>query len=305
VLDVTDLGASRAFYQEIGLHLEDVDDGAVYFRGCEESQHHSLVLRRAGAPGCARIAFKVASEGDLDRAAAFCADNKLPHAFAAQAFQGRTLVLTDPFGVRIGLYATMDERPMPPRRDNRAGSHPQSFASFHIVAPEMQDSVSFYTQLGFRIADRVEENHAAGPLTAAWMRRSANACDIAFVNGPGPRLHHVAYRVPNTTDILRLSDALAASGHLETLAPARHRRNASDTHAVYIRDPDGHRLKLFADKGDNTAADQTPSHRSPGALLHAPSENTATPRPCVEDATPFAGQAVRAPQSAADLPRAD
>ena len=48
VLDVTDLGKSRAFYETtVGLHVEDADDRAVYLRGSEEHQHHSLVLRKA------------------------------------------------------------------------------------------------------------------------------------------------------------------------------------------------------------------------------------------------------------------
>ncbi|MCA6113305.1 VOC family protein, partial [Bradyrhizobium cenepequi] len=59
VLDVTDLGASRAFYENtVGLHVEDADDKAVYLRGAEERQHHSLVLRKAQAAACNRLGFK-------------------------------------------------------------------------------------------------------------------------------------------------------------------------------------------------------------------------------------------------------
>src|SRR5215216_6062230 len=48
VLDVADLNASREFYETtVGLHVEDSDDTAVYLRGSEEHQHHSLVLRKA------------------------------------------------------------------------------------------------------------------------------------------------------------------------------------------------------------------------------------------------------------------
>ena len=46
VLDVTDLSASRAFYENaIGLHVEDSDNDIVYLRGSEERQHHSLPRR--------------------------------------------------------------------------------------------------------------------------------------------------------------------------------------------------------------------------------------------------------------------
>src|SRR3954449_10554894 len=76
VLEVTDLDASRKFYETaVGLHVEDSDNGSVYLRGSEEHQHHSLVLRRAATAACSRLGFKVGNEHDLDKAAAFLAEN--------------------------------------------------------------------------------------------------------------------------------------------------------------------------------------------------------------------------------------
>ena len=70
VLDVVDLNKSRAFYENtVGLHVEDADDKAVYLRGSEEHQHHSLVLRKAPVAACNRLGFKVGNDGDLDKAA--------------------------------------------------------------------------------------------------------------------------------------------------------------------------------------------------------------------------------------------
>ena len=68
VLDVTDLDTSREFYETtVGLHVEDRDDKAVYLRGSEEHQHHSLVLRKAAAPACNRLGFKVGDDGVITR----------------------------------------------------------------------------------------------------------------------------------------------------------------------------------------------------------------------------------------------
>ena len=92
VLDVTNLETSSAFYENtVGLHVEDRDDKAVYLRGSEEHQHHSLVLRKAVVPACNRLGFKVGNDGDLDKAAAFFSENGITYAFAEQPFQGRTL----------------------------------------------------------------------------------------------------------------------------------------------------------------------------------------------------------------------
>ena len=80
VLDVVDLNASREFYENnVGLHVEDRDDEAVYLRGSEEHQHHSLVLRKADIAGCNRLGFKVGNEQDLDKAAAFFSEQGIAY----------------------------------------------------------------------------------------------------------------------------------------------------------------------------------------------------------------------------------
>src|SRR5260370_1878979 len=111
-LDVVDLNASGEFYENsVGLHVEDRDDRAVYLRGSEEHQHHSLVLRKADSAACNRLGFKVGNDQDLDKAAAFFSENGITYAFAAQPLQGRTLQFTDPFGFKIDLYASLNKRP--------------------------------------------------------------------------------------------------------------------------------------------------------------------------------------------------
>lgn len=308
VLDVTDLAASRAFYESaIGLHVEDADDAAVYLRGGEEQQHHSLVLRKAAAPGCARIAFKVAAEDDLDKAAAFCADNKLPHAFAEQPFQGRTLVLTDPFGVRIGLYATMDQRPTLLRRYGLdKNCHPPRFDHFNIFAPEVQDTVEFYARLGFRLTEYAEEDGDDGRIVAAWMRRRDNAHDLAITSGHGPRLHHFAYWVPAAMDILRLCEEMTSGGYRENLERGPGRHSISDAVFLYIRDPDGHRLEIHTGDDDTAPAPgHAPLRWSPCDPRRQILCDAPVPRSWFEEGTAFTGQAVRDPQFVAAVPIAD
>ena len=56
VLEVVDLGKSRAFYENtVGLHVEDADDSAVYLRGSEEHQHHSLVMNLCANNFCRQL----------------------------------------------------------------------------------------------------------------------------------------------------------------------------------------------------------------------------------------------------------
>src|ERR1700761_1968372 len=84
-LDVTDLETSRAFYETtVGLHVEDRDGGAIYLRGSEEQQHHSLVLRQADSAACRRLGFRVGNTSDLDKAASFFSANGITYAFVEQ-----------------------------------------------------------------------------------------------------------------------------------------------------------------------------------------------------------------------------
>src|SRR5580698_4186912 len=101
-LAVRDLKRSRSFYVDcLGLLVSDEDDDALYLRGVEERNHHSLVLRRAREPDVHALGFKLASEDDLDRAASWFGRRNLPTAFPDLPYQGRTLRTADLFGMPL------------------------------------------------------------------------------------------------------------------------------------------------------------------------------------------------------------
>src|SRR5688572_22559477 len=91
-LGVTDLAASRAFYVDcLGMLVSDETPDAVYLRGIEERNHHSIVLRRTGTPMCYALGYKVATEADLDGAGAWLAGKGMRAEFRDVPYQGRTL----------------------------------------------------------------------------------------------------------------------------------------------------------------------------------------------------------------------
>ena len=91
-LGVRDLARSRAFYVDcLGLLVSDETGDALYLRGVEEHNHHSIVLRRSRAGEAHALGFKLASEEDLDRAAFWFGRRNLPTAFPEPPYQGRTL----------------------------------------------------------------------------------------------------------------------------------------------------------------------------------------------------------------------
>src|SRR5437763_16155085 len=110
-LGVRDLVRSRAFYEAIlGLHVEDDTRQAIYLRGVEERQHHSLVLRKDSEPAAHALGFKLASEEDLDKAAHFFKSKGMEHGFVERPYQGRTLAAIDPLGMPVELCFTMEMR---------------------------------------------------------------------------------------------------------------------------------------------------------------------------------------------------
>jgi catechol 2,3-dioxygenase len=303
VLDVVDLAANRAFYENaIGLHVEDADSEAVYLRGSEEHQHHSLVLRKAKDNACRRMGFKVGNENDLDKAAAFLRDNGIASSFSEQPFQGRTLQFTDPLGYPIELYAKMDKRPHLLRRyDLYKGCHPQRLDHFNVFAHNVQGTIDFYARLGFRLTEYAEEDGPNGRIAAAWMHRKGNVHDFAITNGKGPRLHHFAYWVPTAMNILHLCDVMASSGYLANMerGPARH--GIANAFFLYVRDPALHRLELYTSDYNTMDHDHEPLRWS----LRDPRRQTLwgapAPRSWFEEGSPFAGQAVNDPLFVADV----
>src|SRR5580704_10867238 len=103
-LGVSDLGRSRAFYVDcLGLLVSDETKDALYLRGVEERNHHSIVLRHSREREALALGFKLASEDDLDRAASWFRRRNLPAAFPELPHQGRTLRTADLFGTPIDL----------------------------------------------------------------------------------------------------------------------------------------------------------------------------------------------------------
>ena len=108
-LGVRDLARSRAFYVDcLGLLVSDETDEALYLRGVEERNHHSIVLRQSRTADVRALGFKLASEEDLDRAAFWFGRRNLPTSFPDLPHQGGTLRTVDTLGMPLDFYAQMD-----------------------------------------------------------------------------------------------------------------------------------------------------------------------------------------------------
>jgi len=297
VLTVRDLGASRAFYEDtIGLRVEHADDDALYFRGMEERNHHSLVLKRGSEPVAERLGFKVGSEEDLDRAHAFFKRSQLPAEFVEVPFQGRTLHAADSQGNPLELtFKTDQAERLLQQYGHYRGCHPQRIDHFNFFARDVQAAIEFYAALGFRLTEYAESDDAEPRIAAAWMHRKGGVHDVAFTNGSGPRLHHIAYWVPTALHIIHLCDLMASTGYLASMERGPGRHGISNAFFLYVRDPDGHRTELYTSDYLTVDPDFEPIRWSLRDPRRQTLWGTPAPRSWFEEGSTFPGVPVQPP----------
>jgi catechol 2,3-dioxygenase len=300
-LGVRDLARARAFYVDcLGLLATDETADALYLRGVEERNHHSIVLRKGREPAAAALGFKVASEEDLDRAAAWFGARNLPVSFPDVPFQGRTLRTADAFGMPLDFCFRMDQTPsMLQRYAAHRGARIQRIDHLNCFTPDVQASYDFYTDLGFRLTEYTETEDAPAKLWAVWMHRKGNVHDLAFTNGRGPRLHHIGVWTAGALDILHICDVMATSGWLANMERGPGRHGISNAFFLYVRDPDGHRIELFTSDYLTVDPDLEPIRWT----LRDPQRQTLwghpAPKSWFEAGTEFAGVPLREPALAA------
>jgi catechol 2,3-dioxygenase-like lactoylglutathione lyase family enzyme len=111
-LVVTDLDRAADFYGGLlGFVETERDAEALYYRGYEEREHHSLVLRRGARPAVSHIAFRIARPDDLavleerfrDKGLAV---RRIPA--GEERGQGAAVRVQDPCGLPVELYHEME-----------------------------------------------------------------------------------------------------------------------------------------------------------------------------------------------------
>ena len=235
---VTDLAASRAFYVDIlGLQVTDEDESTVYLRAMEERGHHCIALVKADAPSVGFLAFKLFDEADLDKAADWFAGKGLPVDWVERPYQGRPLRSRDLHGIPLEFYVRMDRlAPIHQHYKLYNGVKPLRIDHFNMFSSDVDGSIGFYSQMGFRVTEYTEDSET-GKCWAAWMHRKGGVHDIAFTNGTGPRLHHTAFWVPSALSIIDLLDLMATTGWVDSIERGPGRHGISNAFFLYIRDP--------------------------------------------------------------------
>jgi len=257
-LGCKDLDASKAFYADtLGLQITDEDKDTVYMRAMEERGHHSVVLAKGDAT-VRVLSFKVFSEEELDKAHDWFSGKGHKVEWVERPYQGRTLLTHDGMGIPIELYFKMDRLEMIHQKYALYhGVKPLRIDHFNCFVPDVDDAVAFWGEMGFRVTEYTEDDES-GRLWAAWAHRKGGVHDMAFTNGTGPRLHHIAFWVPTPLNIIDLLDLMSTTGYVGNIERGPGRHGISNAFFLYILDPDGHRVEIYCSDYQTIDPDHEP-----------------------------------------------
>ncbi len=257
VMNVTDLDKAKAFYVDaLGFVETERDDEHLYLRGMEEHVHHSLVLKKADKPGIQAMAYKVRDEKHLDRLHEHFASKGMKPKWMEQGTQravGRALRVQDPSGLPLEFFAQMEgvERLLQ-RYDLYRGARIQRIDHVNCMVRDVEAAQAFFMdELGFRCSEYTATEDDR--VWAAWLHRKPTVHDHAFMNGIGPRLHHVGFALSDPMSVIHCCDVLASMGYANSIERGPGRHGLSNAFFLYLKDPDGNRIELYT--GDYLTSD--------------------------------------------------
>lgn len=242
---VTDLAAARHFYVDLlGLNVLHESSRAIYLRGVEDREW-TLKLEAAPKAGVRHIGYKVASDQVLDELVRLAETQGLPHRWEKEQDRPKMLRMQDPFGFPVVFYyQSVRHKWLLQRYDLHRGPGIQRIDHNNVFTPEVGAMTKWYIEhLGFRLSEYSEDD--THRMWAAWIQRRGSVHDLAMTNGTGPRLHHLAYWLPDGARIAQLCDILAGAGQGKAIERGPGRHGISNAHFLYVRDPDGHRIELY------------------------------------------------------------
>jgi len=255
-LRVLDLEKSVDYYTNIiGLNVVGRDEERVYLKAWDEWDHHSLILRKADAPGLEHMAFKVEKVDDLEnfekRIEQFgCTTRRISK--GTRLGEGEAVRCELPTGHQLELYheieylgpevGTLNPHPWP---ENTRGIAPHRLDHCLLTGEDLESVTKFFTEvLDLHQSEKimtVDEEVMVGSFLHA---RNGKPHDLAFIKGPDKKLHHAAFFVNNWYDVLKAADILTRNEVQIEVTPTRHGITRGET--IYFFDPSGNRNEAFA-----------------------------------------------------------
>jgi len=255
-LKVLDLDEAVEFYSNVvGLVQTGRDATRAYFKGWDERDHHSLILRDAGEAGMDFYGFKVADDATL---ATLEADLKNYGVTTERVPAGDLLETGErvrfqiPSGHLIELYSQKTDvgngmgyiNPPPWNEAAERGIAPIRMDHALLYGPDIEKVQALFVDvLGFYLVEHILLEDGQTDL-AIWLSCSTKAHDIAFVRNEEPgKLHHTAFLLDSWEKVLRAADLMSMNRVTIDMGPTRHGVTRGTT--IYAFDNSGNRFETF------------------------------------------------------------
>lgn len=267
-LRVLDMEAALNHYTNIlGMKQTDADDqGNIYLKCWDEVDKYSLILTKADSPGMDHIAYKVASEAELNNYAQRIRDYGIEveeEPAGTLLSCGPSLKFKLPSGHVMRLYAekeqvgtavgTVNPKPWPEDWPGIKAHWLDHALLMCELNPEKgintvaQNTEFMRDVLDFFLTEQVMVGPDGNIQAATWMSCTNTPHDIAFVGAPKMGLHHCAFFLDEWYDVLKAADWMAMNNVKIDVTPQRH--GITRGYTIYFFDPSGNRNETFAGLG--------------------------------------------------------
>ncbi len=235
--ETPDLDKAVDYYAAVnGLTLIGCGDATAYL--ASGTGLLTIALQRANAARCARLTFEVAPDSDLAAVQKDLAAEGVPSERRTDPAPGiaASLLLTDPNGTGVELYATRSNLTVKPVA---AGVGPLKLGHVAFFTPDPDKVGKFYQRfLGFRVSDWIEDFFL-------FMRCNADHHAVNFLRGDKPRMHHIAFELKDAAHIVTSCDVLAKNKIPIVWGPIR--LGPGHNVATFHREHDGQMVEFYTE----------------------------------------------------------
>ncbi len=256
-----DLEKSLKFFRDtIGLEETEVVDGVHYLRAWGDFEHHTLSITAGEKSYIDHIGWRTKRREDIATFAKLLEDAGTEVRFVKageEVAQGEAIRFELPSGHRFELYYDMEKTPADETRKSVLKN--QTYKSWAKgVSPRRIDHVNLQTShdnaeivqylkeaLGFKLREYFVNPDDVQ--IASWLSVTNLVHDVAIMSTPRSKepneMHHIAYWLDNSQDLLRAADILCEAD-IQFVGPGKH--GISQAMYIYVKDPgSGLRLEIF------------------------------------------------------------
>ncbi len=236
--ETPDIDRQIDYFTEIsGLVLAERQNGRAYL--ATRLGNLAVQLVQGETSRCSQISFQAAPGTDI---------NEIRRGIEAEGVRcevrndtspgiPQAVAFKDPKGTTLEVYA--DQTPVTDKRASVSGIAPFKLGHLAFVVEDPKPYSEFYAKvLGFRVSDWIED-------WFCFMRCGPDHHTINFVRGKTVKMHHVAFEVRDTSQLIAACDFLGTKKIPIIWGPGRH----GPGHNVYIyhRNPDDQVIETFCE----------------------------------------------------------